>query len=145
MYLAISLFIFLFSLYFSSLGFRRQESPTGRRQFPHVGYRLDAFNFEDDSHGWRFDMDMVIIYIYSANWVIGFIIFCLFCYFFFSSFWNGRFLKAAVCKILWTDKYHKLWTAVSYLRSQSLITEWNIFMKLKLPLNWSEVLSLWIE
>nr|XP_055024580.1 E3 ubiquitin-protein ligase RNF180 [Misgurnus anguillicaudatus] len=39
-------------------GFQRQPSPTGRRQFPRGGYRLDAFNFEDDSHGWRFDMDM---------------------------------------------------------------------------------------
>ncbi|XP_051510014.1 E3 ubiquitin-protein ligase RNF180 [Myxocyprinus asiaticus] len=67
-------------------GFQRQASPIGRRQFPHGSYRLDAFNFEDDSHGWRFDMDMVIIYIYSVNWVIGFIIFCLFCYIFFPSF-----------------------------------------------------------
>ncbi|XP_016372376.1 E3 ubiquitin-protein ligase RNF180-like [Sinocyclocheilus rhinocerous] len=67
-------------------GFQRQASPIGRRQFPHGGYRLDAFNFEDDSHGWRFDMDMVIIYIYSVNWVIGFIIFCFFCYFFCLSF-----------------------------------------------------------
>ncbi|XP_690838.5 E3 ubiquitin-protein ligase RNF180 isoform X2 [Danio rerio] len=67
-------------------GFQRQASPIGRRQFPHGSYRLDAFNFEDDSHGWRFDMDMVIIYIYSVNWVIGFIIFCFFCYFFFLSF-----------------------------------------------------------
>ncbi|XP_056093509.1 E3 ubiquitin-protein ligase RNF180 [Rhinichthys klamathensis goyatoka] len=65
-------------------GFQRQASPIGRRQFPHRGYRLDSFNFEDDSHGWRFDMDMVIIY--SVNWVIGFIIFCFFCYFFFLSF-----------------------------------------------------------
>uniref|UniRef100_A0A9J7XWC5 E3 ubiquitin-protein ligase RNF180 n=1 Tax=Cyprinus carpio carpio TaxID=630221 RepID=A0A9J7XWC5_CYPCA len=39
-------------------GFRRQANPIGSRQFPHGGYRLDAFNFEDDSHGWRFDMDM---------------------------------------------------------------------------------------
>ncbi|XP_067269636.1 E3 ubiquitin-protein ligase RNF180 isoform X2 [Pseudorasbora parva] len=39
-------------------GFQRQTSPTGRRQFPHGGYRLDSFNFEDDSHGWQFDMDM---------------------------------------------------------------------------------------
>ncbi|KAI2661544.1 E3 ubiquitin-protein ligase RNF180 [Labeo rohita] len=68
---------------FFQKGFQR---PIGRRQFPHGGYRLDAFNFEDDSHGWRFDMDMVIIYIYSVNWVIGFIIFCFFCYFFFLSF-----------------------------------------------------------
>ncbi|KAJ8380795.1 hypothetical protein SKAU_G00015730 [Synaphobranchus kaupii] len=67
-------------------GFRRQASPITRRQFPHGGYRLDALDFEDDSRGWRFDMDMVIIYIYSVNWVIGFIVFCFLCYFFFPSF-----------------------------------------------------------
>ncbi|XP_012676084.2 E3 ubiquitin-protein ligase RNF180 [Clupea harengus] len=67
-------------------GFQRQASPIGRRQFPHGGYRLDALDFEDDSRGWRFDMDMVIIYIYSVNWVIGFIVFCFLCYFFFPSF-----------------------------------------------------------
>uniref|UniRef100_A0A4W5Q5X2 Si:dkey-250l23.4 n=1 Tax=Hucho hucho TaxID=62062 RepID=A0A4W5Q5X2_9TELE len=54
--------------------------------FPHGGYRLDAMDFEDNSRGWRFDIDMVIIYIYSVNWVIGFIIFCFLCYFFFPSF-----------------------------------------------------------
>ncbi|XP_006626974.2 E3 ubiquitin-protein ligase RNF180 [Lepisosteus oculatus] len=67
-------------------GLRRQTSPIARRQFPHGGYRLDTMDYEDDSRGWRFDMDMVIIYIYSVNWVIGFIIFCLLCYFFFPSF-----------------------------------------------------------
>ncbi|MBN3300512.1 RN180 ligase, partial [Amia calva] len=67
-------------------GLRRQTNPVGRRQFPHGGYRLDTMDFEDDSRGWRFDMDMVIIYIYSVNWVIGFIIFCFLCYFFFPSF-----------------------------------------------------------
>ncbi|XP_064152998.1 E3 ubiquitin-protein ligase RNF180 [Anguilla rostrata] len=67
-------------------GFRRQASPITRRQFPHGGYRLDALDFEDASRGWRFDMDMVIIYIYSVNWVIGFIVFCFLCYFFFPSF-----------------------------------------------------------
>ncbi|XP_030620757.1 E3 ubiquitin-protein ligase RNF180 [Chanos chanos] len=67
-------------------GFQRQASPTARRQYPHGGYRLDALDFEDDSHGWRFDMDMVIIYIYSVNWVIGFILFCCLCYFFFPAF-----------------------------------------------------------
>ncbi|KAF3851214.1 hypothetical protein F7725_012986 [Dissostichus mawsoni] len=51
-------------------GFQRQSSPIARRQFPHGGgYRLDALDFEDDSRGWRFDMDMVIIYIYSVNWI----------------------------------------------------------------------------
>ncbi|XP_062310716.1 zinc finger CCCH domain-containing protein 18 [Osmerus eperlanus] len=67
-------------------GFQRPASPIARRQFPHGGYRLDAMDFEDDSRGWRFDMDMVIIYIYSVNWVIGFFIFCFLCYFFFPSF-----------------------------------------------------------
>ncbi|XP_044148303.1 E3 ubiquitin-protein ligase RNF180 isoform X2 [Bufo gargarizans] len=62
--------------------FRRHMGPIGRRQFPHGEHRLD---FEDDSHGWRFDLDMIIIYIYSVNWVIGFILFCLLCYFFFLS------------------------------------------------------------
>ncbi|KAM7416039.1 hypothetical protein PAMA_018217 [Pampus argenteus] len=68
-------------------GFQRQSSPIARRQFPHGGgYRLEAMDFEDDSRGWRFDMDMVIIYIYSVNWVIGFFIFCFLCYLFFPSF-----------------------------------------------------------
>ncbi|KAM4577094.1 uncharacterized protein rnf180a [Odontesthes bonariensis] len=68
-------------------GFQRQPSPIMRRQFPHGGgYRLDAMDFEDDSRGWRFDMDMVIIYIYSVNWIIGFFIFCFLCYLFFPSF-----------------------------------------------------------
>ncbi|XP_073536348.1 E3 ubiquitin-protein ligase RNF180 [Phyllobates terribilis] len=64
-------------------GFRRHIDPVGRRrQFPHGEHRLD---FEDESRGWRFDLDMIIIYIYSVNWVIGFILFCLLCYFFFPS------------------------------------------------------------
>ncbi|XP_068994622.1 E3 ubiquitin-protein ligase RNF180 [Embiotoca jacksoni] len=68
-------------------GFQRQSSPIARRQFPHGGgYRLDTMDFDDDSRGWRFDMDMVIIYIYSVNWIIGFFIFCFLCYLFFPSF-----------------------------------------------------------
>ncbi|KAG8011925.1 hypothetical protein GBF38_004315 [Nibea albiflora] len=72
---------------FFQKGFQRQSSPIARRQFPQGGgYRLDAMDFEDDSRGWRFDMDMVIIYIYSVNWIIGFFIFCFLCYLFFPSF-----------------------------------------------------------
>uniref|UniRef100_A0A4W3K5E9 E3 ubiquitin-protein ligase RNF180 n=2 Tax=Callorhinchus milii TaxID=7868 RepID=A0A4W3K5E9_CALMI len=67
-------------------GFGRHSDTITRRQFPHGAYRLDSMDFEDDNRGWRFDMDMVIIYIYSVNWVIGFIIFCFLCYFFFPSF-----------------------------------------------------------
>ncbi|XP_059690202.1 E3 ubiquitin-protein ligase RNF180 [Gavia stellata] len=64
-------------------GFRRRSDTVTRRHFPHAAHRMDYIDFEDDSRGWRFDMDMVIIYIYSVNWVIGFIVFCFLCYFFF--------------------------------------------------------------
>uniref|UniRef100_A0A8D0E417 E3 ubiquitin-protein ligase RNF180 n=2 Tax=Salvator merianae TaxID=96440 RepID=A0A8D0E417_SALMN len=63
-------------------GFQNTDSFT-RRHFPHAAHRMDYMDFEDDSRGWRFDMDLVIIYIYSINWVIGFIVFCFLCYFFF--------------------------------------------------------------
>ncbi|NXD05559.1 RN180 ligase, partial [Certhia familiaris] len=64
-------------------GFRRRSNTVTRRHFPHAAHRMDYMDFEDDSRGWRFDMDMVIIYIYSINWIIGFIVFCFLCYFFF--------------------------------------------------------------
>uniref|UniRef100_A0A8C8S4P8 E3 ubiquitin-protein ligase RNF180 n=1 Tax=Pelusios castaneus TaxID=367368 RepID=A0A8C8S4P8_9SAUR len=64
-------------------GFQRRTDPVTRRHFPHAAHRMDYMDFEDDSRGWWFDMDMVIIYIYSVNWVIGFIVFCFLCYFFF--------------------------------------------------------------
>ncbi|NXO24368.1 RN180 ligase, partial [Cisticola juncidis] len=64
-------------------GFRRRSDTVTRRHFPHAAHRMDYMDFEDDSRGWRFDMDMVIIYIYSVNWIIGFIVFCFLCYFFF--------------------------------------------------------------
>ncbi|NXE80435.1 RN180 ligase, partial [Cochlearius cochlearius] len=64
-------------------GFQRRSDTVARRHFPHAAHRMDYMDFEDDSRGWRFDMDMVIIYIYSVNWVIGFIVFCFLCYFFF--------------------------------------------------------------
>ncbi|KAM9590929.1 E3 ubiquitin-protein ligase RNF180-like [Morphnus guianensis] len=64
-------------------GFQRRSDTITRRHFPHAAHRMDYMDFEDDSHGWQFDMDMVIIYIYSVNWVIGFIVFCFLCYFFF--------------------------------------------------------------
>ncbi|NWU86091.1 RN180 ligase, partial [Onychorhynchus coronatus] len=63
--------------------FQRRSDTVTRRHFPHAAHRMDYMDFEDDSCGWRFDMDMVIIYIYSVNWIIGFIVFCFLCYFFF--------------------------------------------------------------
>ncbi|KAE8636218.1 hypothetical protein XENTR_v10002892 [Xenopus tropicalis] len=50
------------------------------RRLLHNGHRQD---FENENRGWRFDMDMDIIYIYTVNWIIGFIIFCFICYFLF--------------------------------------------------------------
>ncbi|GAB0203661.1 E3 ubiquitin-protein ligase RNF180 [Grus japonensis] len=49
-------------------GFQRRSDTVTRRHFPHAAHRMDYMDFEDDSRGWRFDMDMVIIYIYSVNW-----------------------------------------------------------------------------
>ncbi|CAH2296259.1 E3 ubiquitin- ligase RNF180 isoform X1 [Pelobates cultripes] len=63
-------------------GFSRNASIVGRRQYPHGAQML---GFEDETRGWRFDMDMVIVYIYSVNWVIGLIIFCFLFYFLFHS------------------------------------------------------------
>ncbi|XP_034026427.1 E3 ubiquitin-protein ligase RNF180 [Thalassophryne amazonica] len=68
-------------------GFSRQPNPIARHQFPHrAGHHLDALDYDDDTRGWRFDMDTAIIYIYSVNWVIGFLIFCILCYLLFPSF-----------------------------------------------------------
>ncbi|KAM8866065.1 E3 ubiquitin-protein ligase RNF180 [Synchiropus picturatus] len=68
-------------------GFQQQSSAATRRQHPRGGgYRLDALDLRNDSRGWHLDMDMVVIYIHSVNWVIGFFIFCFLCYLFFHSF-----------------------------------------------------------
>ncbi|XP_033376491.1 E3 ubiquitin-protein ligase RNF180 isoform X2 [Parus major] len=39
-------------------GFRRRSNTVTRRHFPHAAHRMDYMDFEDDSRGWRFDMDM---------------------------------------------------------------------------------------
>ncbi|KAJ1209638.1 hypothetical protein NDU88_005012 [Pleurodeles waltl] len=49
-------------------GFSRLRDPFTRRQFPHSTHRLDSTDFEDNSHWWRFDVDVLIIYIFSVNW-----------------------------------------------------------------------------
>lgn len=68
-------------------GFQRQPAAVARRPLPRGGgYQLDSLDFRDDARGWRLDMDMVIIYIYSVNWVVGFFVFCFLCYLFFPSF-----------------------------------------------------------
>ncbi|KAJ0019675.1 hypothetical protein NQD34_007244, partial [Periophthalmus magnuspinnatus] len=81
-------------------GFPRQWSPIARRRFLPQGGALrveplDPLELgdlgeleelgEQSAAGWRLDMDMVIIYIYSVNWIIGFLVLCLLCYIFFPS------------------------------------------------------------
>ncbi|XP_053859489.1 E3 ubiquitin-protein ligase RNF180 isoform X1 [Vidua macroura] len=39
-------------------GFQRHPNTVTRRHFPHAAHRMDYMDFEDDSRGWRFDMDM---------------------------------------------------------------------------------------
>lgn len=76
-----------FSLSLCLPGFQRQPAAVARRQLPRGGgYQLDSLDFRGDDRGWRLDMDMVIIYIYSVNWVVGFFVFCFLCYLFFPSF-----------------------------------------------------------
>lgn len=77
----------LMSLLVCLLAFQRQPAAVARRQLPRRGgYQLDSLDFRGDARGWRLDMDMVIIYIYSVNWVVGFFVFCFLCYLFFPSF-----------------------------------------------------------
>ncbi|KAJ8347020.1 hypothetical protein SKAU_G00284210 [Synaphobranchus kaupii] len=64
---------------------RQQPTPLARRLFPHGGYGLDALDMAD-SRGWRVDMDMLIIYICSINWVIGLFVCFFLCYLYFTSF-----------------------------------------------------------
>ncbi|XP_077601132.1 uncharacterized protein LOC144215837 isoform X2 [Stigmatopora nigra] len=69
-------------------GFRRPTISGTRRQMLRTGggFRLNAPDFDEDAHGWHLDMDMVTIYIYSGNWIIGFFVFCILYYLFFTLF-----------------------------------------------------------
>ncbi|XP_077089105.1 E3 ubiquitin-protein ligase RNF180 isoform X2 [Siphateles boraxobius] len=61
-------------------GFPRHGGPASRWQFPHRAFGLDALDL-GDMWGWPFDIDFVIISIYSLHWVMAFIVFCGLCYF----------------------------------------------------------------
>ncbi|CAM4667763.1 unnamed protein product [Leuciscus chuanchicus] len=61
-------------------GFPRHGGPASRWQFPHRAFGLDALDL-GDMWGWPFDIDFVIISIYSLHWVMAFIILCGLCYF----------------------------------------------------------------
>ncbi|KAG1943505.1 E3 ubiquitin-protein ligase RNF180 [Pimephales promelas] len=61
-------------------GFPRHGGPASRWQFPHRAFGLDALDL-GDMWGWPFDIDFVIISVYSLHWVMAFIIVCGLCYF----------------------------------------------------------------
>ncbi|KAI7796163.1 E3 ubiquitin-protein ligase RNF180 [Triplophysa rosa] len=62
-------------------GFQRHVGPASRWQFPHRAFGLNVLDL-GDMWGWPFDVDFMIISIYSLHWVLALIIFCALCYFF---------------------------------------------------------------
>ncbi|XP_071769956.2 E3 ubiquitin-protein ligase RNF180 [Centroberyx gerrardi] len=65
-------------------GYQRQAATAGRRwHFAPAGFTLDALDLAD-MRGWLFDIDLVIIYIHSVNWILAFLLLCFLIYFFFS-------------------------------------------------------------
>ncbi|KYO29173.1 E3 ubiquitin-protein ligase RNF180 isoform A [Alligator mississippiensis] len=48
-------------------GFQRHADPVARRHFPHAAHRMDYMDFEDDSRGWRFDMDMADVEVLNKQ------------------------------------------------------------------------------
>ncbi|KAM3874390.1 E3 ubiquitin-protein ligase RNF180 [Diretmus argenteus] len=65
-------------------GYQRQAATAGRRwHFAPAGFTLDALDLAD-MRGWLFDIDLVIIYIHSVNWILAFLLLCFLIYLFFS-------------------------------------------------------------
>ncbi|XP_056443764.1 E3 ubiquitin-protein ligase RNF180-like [Gadus chalcogrammus] len=65
-------------------GYQRQPAEPGRRwPLGPAGFTLDALDLAD-MRGWLFDVDLVIIYIHSVNWILAFLLLCFLLYFFFS-------------------------------------------------------------
>ncbi|XP_041916285.1 E3 ubiquitin-protein ligase RNF180 isoform X1 [Alosa sapidissima] len=64
-------------------GFQREGARAGRWQFPHRPFGLDALDLVD-MRAWPFDIDLVIIYVYSIHWILAFLILCFvgYCFFF---------------------------------------------------------------
>ena len=68
----------------AALGYQRQPAEPGRRwPLGPAGFTLDALDLAD-MRGWLFDVDLVIIYIHSVNWILAFLLLCFLLYFFFS-------------------------------------------------------------
>ncbi|XP_041754372.1 E3 ubiquitin-protein ligase RNF180 [Coregonus clupeaformis] len=64
-------------------GYQRQEAPGRWWHFAPAGFALDALDLAD-MRGWFFDIDLVIIYIHSVNWILALLVLCLLAYFFLS-------------------------------------------------------------
>lgn len=64
-------------------GYQRQAVADRRWQFAPAGFTFDALDLAD-MRGWLFDIDLVIIYIHSVNWILALLILCLLAFFFFS-------------------------------------------------------------
>ncbi|XP_063067184.1 E3 ubiquitin-protein ligase RNF180 [Engraulis encrasicolus] len=68
-------------------GFQREGgragAGAGRWQFPNRHFGLDALDLVD-MRVWPFDIDLVIIYVYSVHWILAFLILCFvgYCFFF---------------------------------------------------------------
>uniref|UniRef100_A0A8C0V371 E3 ubiquitin-protein ligase RNF180 n=1 Tax=Cyanistes caeruleus TaxID=156563 RepID=A0A8C0V371_CYACU len=54
-------------------GFRRRSNTVTRRHFPHAAHRMDYMDFEDDSRGWRFDMDMCTLHFKTMHHILHFL------------------------------------------------------------------------
>ncbi|XP_067114308.1 E3 ubiquitin-protein ligase RNF180 [Osmerus mordax] len=64
-------------------GYQRQAVADRRWHFAPAGFTLDALDLAD-MRGWLFDIDLVIIYIHSVNWILALLILGFLAYFFFS-------------------------------------------------------------
>ncbi|XP_036385909.1 E3 ubiquitin-protein ligase RNF180-like [Megalops cyprinoides] len=60
-------------------GFRRRAG-LGHRPLLLGEHRLDVLNLQDESEGWRLDLDVWIVYTHCANWVLGVAVCCFLCY-----------------------------------------------------------------
>ncbi|KAJ7988492.1 hypothetical protein DPEC_G00324120 [Dallia pectoralis] len=64
-------------------GYQRQAASRWRWHFPPAGFTLDALDLSD-MRAWLFDIDLIIMYIQSVNWILTLLVLCFLAYVFFS-------------------------------------------------------------
>uniref|UniRef100_A0A8C7FIK8 E3 ubiquitin-protein ligase RNF180 n=1 Tax=Oncorhynchus kisutch TaxID=8019 RepID=A0A8C7FIK8_ONCKI len=64
-------------------GYQGQVAPGRWWHFAPAGFALDALDLAD-MRGWFFDIDLVIIYIHSVNWILALLVLCFLAYLFLS-------------------------------------------------------------